>query len=370
MVFGTVGRVARSGRGVPGSPRTVLEALLVEALQHTPCVVAFSGGRDSSALLALALAVARSHGLQAPVAVTRRYPGDAAADESAWQERVVRHLGVTDWVRLPLDGTCDLIGPLATRVLRRHGPVWPPTVHALVPVLEVARGGAVVTGEGGDEVFGARRVAAVRHLAGGRRRRHTALRALPYAVGLPSTRRWLLRRSAPVHRWLTAAAQHEVTRRRVAEQVSEPLSWRRSVRLLGARRAWTHGAATMQLLADDYAVTLHHPLLDPVFLDAHAASGSVVGPLTRSEAMRRLFADLLPDDVVRRRSKATFNTTLFGRHSRAFAADWSGAGVDPDLIDADGLAAAWAGHVPDGRTYALLQHIWLHAAATEPETAR
>ena len=48
-------------------PRPTLERILLGALQRAPCVVAFSGGRDSSALLAEATRVARVHGLEDPV---------------------------------------------------------------------------------------------------------------------------------------------------------------------------------------------------------------------------------------------------------------------------------------------------------------
>ena len=77
------------------TPRTVLEEILVEELSARPCMVSFSGGRDSSALLAVALEVARQHGLPEPVAFTLRYPGDTDAEESAWQQLVIDYLRPT-----------------------------------------------------------------------------------------------------------------------------------------------------------------------------------------------------------------------------------------------------------------------------------
>ena len=47
------------GLGVRGA----LEAAVLPALQRPPCLVSFSGGRDSSAVLAVAADVARRHGL-------------------------------------------------------------------------------------------------------------------------------------------------------------------------------------------------------------------------------------------------------------------------------------------------------------------
>jgi asparagine synthase (glutamine-hydrolysing) len=74
----------------PGpDPRVRLTELAAELLASSPCVIAFSGGRDSSALLAFFVDVARRHGLEEPVAVTARWDDDAASDERAWQEHVV-----------------------------------------------------------------------------------------------------------------------------------------------------------------------------------------------------------------------------------------------------------------------------------------
>jgi len=54
------------------------------ALLRPPCVVAFSGGRDSSRLLAAAADLAAREDLAPPTAYTFRYPLDPAADESHW----------------------------------------------------------------------------------------------------------------------------------------------------------------------------------------------------------------------------------------------------------------------------------------------
>ena len=39
-----------------------------------------------------------------------------------------------------------MVGPIAQRVLRRHGILWPTNVHVQVPLLEAARGGTLFTG--------------------------------------------------------------------------------------------------------------------------------------------------------------------------------------------------------------------------------
>src|SRR4051794_22650674 len=70
----------------PDGPVGALERGLLRALRRPPCVVSFSGGRDSSAVLALAVDVARRHGLPEPVPVAMRFAGAPAADERRWQE--------------------------------------------------------------------------------------------------------------------------------------------------------------------------------------------------------------------------------------------------------------------------------------------
>jgi asparagine synthase (glutamine-hydrolysing) len=77
--------------------------------------------------------------------------------------------------------------------------------------------------------------------------------------------------------------------------------------------------------------------------------------------------DLLPTDVVRRTTKASFNRVFFGEESRAFAVAWSGRGLDETLIEPEALRQEWLSEAPDGRTALLLQSAWL--ADREPESS-
>src|SRR5262249_39115635 len=122
-------------------------------LRRGPCLVSFSGGRDSSAVLAVATAVARREGLPLPVPITHRFPAAAMTDESRWQEEVVDHLGLEDWIRLEGANELDAVGPVATASLRRHGLLWPSNAYFHAPLFEAADGGTVMTGVGGDEAF-------------------------------------------------------------------------------------------------------------------------------------------------------------------------------------------------------------------------
>ena len=121
------------------SPRAALASLLRPALANPPCVIAFSGGRDSSALLAVAVDLARREQWPLPIPVTLRF-SSAATEETAWQEVVLRHLGLDDWIRLQIGEELDLLGPLATRGLRRHGLLYPANAHVVVPMAEHAVG--------------------------------------------------------------------------------------------------------------------------------------------------------------------------------------------------------------------------------------
>jgi len=150
-----LGRDRRAPRLVPDQrrpPIAAIEEVLGTALARPPCVISFSGGRDSSALLAVAARLARRSGLNPPIPATLRFPGDAATDEGAWQATVLSHLGLDDWVRIDVGDELDAVGPVAGNALRRHGLLWPFNVHFHLPVIELAPGGTVVTGFGGDEI--------------------------------------------------------------------------------------------------------------------------------------------------------------------------------------------------------------------------
>ena len=138
------------------TPREALEREVRIALARPPCGVAFSGGRDSSTVLAIATHVARRDGLAEPVPIAGVFPAAPRAEETQWQEAVVRHLGLRDWQRIRMHDELDLVGPLATPGLLAHGVVWPPLIHVDIPLLELLEGGSLLDGEGGDEVLGVR----------------------------------------------------------------------------------------------------------------------------------------------------------------------------------------------------------------------
>ncbi len=78
--------------------------------------------------------------------------------------------------------------------------------------------------------------------------------------------------------------------------------------------------------------------------------------------MHTLFADLLPDDILVRRTKATFSSPYWRKRTRAFASSWDGTGVDPTLVDVDVLRRYWArDRSPPAPTFVVLKAVWLAA---------
>jgi asparagine synthetase B (glutamine-hydrolysing) len=345
-------------------PREVLEKLLLDALQHRPCGVAFSGGRDSSLVLAIATCVARREGLPDPVPITRVFPGLPDADESEWQELVIRHLGLGEWCRLSFHDEVDILSPTARDHLVEHGLVWPPALTASSPLYEQLAGGTLIDGEGGDEVLGVdtHRIAWIASLLlYPRPLRRWRIRA---AVGSIAPRRIRARgvRSRQVadeRPWLRPAAKAELDAELVRMQLDAPLSFAASVRQVPMRRGQLLANRSRELHARGFGVRLESPLLDSEFVHAIARLGGFVGPGDRTAVLRELASDLLPDVVLARLSKASFNNAYLGRYSVDFARRWSGHGLNDQLVDVARLRAEWLGSKPSAGTAALLQQAWL-----------
>ena len=344
------------------SARAALEAAILPALLRPPCLVSFSGGRDSSAVLAVATSLARREGLDLPVPATNVFPDAIGADEADWQSLVVSHLGLQEWLRIEYAEELDVLGPYARRIMRRHGLLLPCNVHFHVPLLDAATGGSLLTGAGGDEVFSAARYARPTFdrgvIASAAQLGSLGLARAPQTVRRAVARR----RQTPVLPWLRADAQRAVTEQIAAVSVSEPrtvterLAWWRGLRYLG------DGKRGLSLAADDADALLVHPFLEPQFW---ASVGRVAGPTgfaNRTHGMVSLFADLLPDALLRRGTKAHFDQALWTSVARRFARDWDGRGVPSELVDVDALYRHWNGPNPSAQSFTLLQSAWLAGA--------
>lgn len=363
LVTGLQPGTPRLPAAVPGlSPRGALEKVVLDALRHPPCLVTFSGGRDSSAMLAVATSVARREGLALPVPVTLRFPAVVTSHEDDWQADVIRHLDLADWVRLDLNDEIDCVGPIAQEVLARHGLVWPFNAHFFLLPLREAAGGTLVTGTGGDEVLvPSDHLEATLALTRRRPLQRRDVRRLAGAVAPAVARRAALRRRLPIQfPWLRPAAERAFIDKLVDSDATTPLRWDRQVR----RHLWPSrhiqvGNSTLAAIAASEGVRIAHPLTDPTVLAALARDGGMVGFVNRTEAMRALFGDLLPETLLSRRSKASFDGAFWNRYSRELAAAWDGSGVDLDIVDPEALARTWAADPPDAHSYLLLQSVWL-----------
>ncbi len=358
----------------PGAltPRAALERAVGETLRQGRCFVSFSGGRDSSAVLAVAAHVARTHGYPLPVPVVLRYPGREDTEESGWQDLVLTHLGLRNAVIHSVDRPEGYLGATARDGLARRGLLWPPALQLPDPILGTARGGVLITGEGGDEVLGARRVTALTllvrlHRRPTRRLLRLAARALePGPLRTAGARRRL--RRADLLPWLTAEGA-ALAADRLARDAAAPLRWdRETARLLG-RHAAEIFTDNYALVAREHDVLVEHPLVAPGFVHALARAGGPWGYAGRTDLMRRLFSDLLPEALLARPTKAHFGQVRWGGPERDFARAWDGTGLDTRLVDVSRVRAEWLSDRPAGASALALQAAWL-AAEGLPVTGR
>jgi len=354
-------RPARRPRRLPvsgASPQQALSDTVLPALLRAPCLVSFSGGRDSSLVLAVATRVARQEGLADPIPVTNRFADAPAADESRWQEQVVEHLRLADWQRLRFSDELDAVGPYAQRMLRAHGLLWPFNVHFHLPLLDLARGGSLLTGLGGDQLFG---------VIGPEPRRTRARQAVHSALGYAprAARAAVIASRRPLDApWMLPAGNRAATQAMAAELGAEPRG------ALGARMAHQLSMRylrvtqeSLELCAGAGDVLLGNPLCAPALWGAVAQACSARnGRLDHERALRELFPGWLPEALVARGEKASFDEVFINSHARAFARDWDGTGVPSDLVDVGALGDHWRSEAPSCLSLTLMQAAWLRPA--------
>lgn len=364
----------------PPSPRLALEEVILPALQRPPCVVDFSGGRDSSLVLAVAVHVARREGLPLPIARTRRFIGDSASEESQWQEDLIRHVRLPDWEIIDCGETLDVVGDLAQRFLQRYGVLFPAPMFVVTDSFASARGGSHLTGEGGDENFGLRRAAYARLLLQYPRAMAKRLRTKPQrrdAVNnlLPSfLRRGRFERShvanLPGKHWLRPAVAHQIGSAIGRRNATDPLDWRDSLAWQLVQPSVQVLFHNLQLVAQDYDVLHVDPLLEPKFVSAWACSGGRFGYPSRPAAMRFVAGDLLPESIIERQDKGSFNTAYFTSTSRRFVQSWGGGGLDSSIVDPEELRKEWSAPTPAANSFMLLQQAWLSANSSRNSSSR
>ncbi len=346
--------------GTHASPRQVLDQILVRHLTRSPCMIAFSGGRDSSVLLAAAVSAARREGLPLPIPITLSYPGAPDADEAQWQRQVLDHLGLTERVLLVVHDEHDALGPVATQLLLRHGTVWPPNFAPTWRMMDAARGGVLLTGEGGDEVFGLKRITPLTKVLKARGRADR--RVYPYAVRAlapASLRRRAALRQGYRRFWLREPVEALLAQRDADDVEAYDLHAGRHAWQFAARRCARRGNDTMRALGAEIDVDYVQTFAAPDFVAAVAHAAGFWGWTGRTATMRQLFGDLLPRAVLERRTKATFTNAVFTDHTREFARQWNGEGVDSALVDPEALRDNWLSESPHAPTMTLLQQAWL-----------
>jgi len=351
--------------GPAPDPLAALEAAIRAGLERPPCLVSFSGGRDSSAVLAVATRLAEREGLPLPIPVTNAFPGAAGTDEAAWQQEVVRRLGLGDWVVNRFDDELDVVGPLAAEALRDHGLLWPFNAHFAVPLVAAAAGGTLLTGLGGDELLGASQWGRLDAVVSRRARpapRDLLRAGLALAPTSVRAARAARREDGTSFPWLVPAAERRVLAAWWRQSAGEPARWTRRFRWVQSVRYLRATVRSLELIGRKDDVVVAHPFTSSAFANALAQLPRGRRFHSRAEAMRSLFGQLLPEAVLARVSKASFDAAFFNRHSRAFVARWDGEGTDPDLVDRDRLRGIWQSESPDARSFLLLQHVWLRKA--------
>jgi len=326
----------------PASARRALEDAVLRALQRPPCLVSFSGGLDSTAVLAVAVHAAREAGLPLPIPITWRFPGAPSTDEAEWQEAVIAELGVMDWIRRAATDELDYVGPVAEAAIRRHGLLYPANTHLHAPLLDAARGGSLLTGIGGDQILGFWRW------------RHPA--KIAARVAPPVVHRLRAAAQHPRPPWLVRSAALSA-RWNVGDLALDPRRWSARVRWQASRRRLALTVQSMDLIARDRDVAAVHPLLDPAFMGAAAAVGGNAGLGDRPTTLTVLLDGLMPRAVSRRRTKATFDGVFWSTPSRRARRQWDGSGVDPDVVDPARLRELWRADAPPWGTALLLQSV-------------
>ncbi len=349
---------------VPASltPLAAFEDAVRSALARPPCVVTFSGGRDSSAALAVATRLAREEDLALPVPVTLRFLDTPGAGETEWQERVIAHLRLDDWIRLEVDEELDYVGPLGRRLLLRHG-----VLHHSAPMfwlqVEPARGGSLLTGFGGDTTIGGWLPPHTAEVRAGRARvGFDDLPILASALVPRIVRQGVFRARAKRRAWLRPKAFRAFAAARAKELSFRPVRWDRNLEWQMRLRRYSALEWAASVLAADVDAISSQPFLDRRFLAALARSGGRRGLGDRTALMRQLFSGDLPDDVLARSTKANFALAYFRSHTRSFARRWDGRGLDSELVDPEALREAWLSPLVDSASALALQAAWLDSA--------
>jgi asparagine synthase (glutamine-hydrolysing) len=254
----------------------------------------------------------------------------------------------------------DPLGPIATPVLLRHGLVWPPNFAPTWRMIEQASGGVLLTGEGGDETFGLKRITPLTKVLKTRGRAPLAVYAdaarglMPVAVRRRAAFRDRYRRP-----WLQPGIEAMLAARDAVDTAAYAAHAGRNTWQFATRRCARISYETVRILASEVDTEYVQAFAEPELVASVAAAGGFWGWTGRTATMRALFGELLPRAVLERQTKAYFAGAVFRRHTREFARQWDGTGVDADLVDPVALRANWLSATPHAPSMSLLQQAWL-----------
>ena len=307
---------------------------------------------------------ARAYRFRSPRRTDFRRP--QTAHESDWQERVIAHLGLDDWLKPEFTESSTVFGPsrrvysavtafsgLSMLISTCHSSRPPRAVRSLPASAgrdsESLELGARASGPLRPGEAHARDVLRVGFLS----------RSSAYSPGRPAQTH-----AGGVHVATVARSPGDLPRVGGARSVGalrlgSPIQMAAALPL-PPRRPVEPGAPCSGRL-----VRMVHPFTDAGFSAALARLPKPRRYYDRTAAMRFLFSNVLPDDVLARTTKSGFDEAFWSDWSRACAADWNGAGADATLVDIEALKQEWSSPEPDPRSFTLLQAAWLAANATK-----
>jgi asparagine synthase (glutamine-hydrolysing) len=358
MAFGLVADPPPLPDAAP-SVTDALEDVLARMLARPPCLVAFSGGRDSSAALAIATRVARRHGLDPPIPITYRLPRHPAATEDDYQDTVIAHLRLGDWIRIEVDDELDCVGDWARDAVARIGLRWPFNTFFMLPLARHAAGGSLVTGFGGDELLAPGTHDRALALLTGRARPHRAdARVLRRALAPRARRERTAAREASPPDWLTPVGEAEYRRRAGELRGRARLSYERElVDDTWPSRYVQQARASLAAVGEAAGAEVCGLFAEPEAIATLARRYGRRGPRSRAAVLSEACADTLPASFFERTTKAEFNTGFWGPRAQAFAAaaDPERLEVDRELVDPARLVERWRRPDPDARSFLLAQ---------------
>jgi hypothetical protein len=320
-------------------------------------------------VLAAAARAARVHGVDAPVPVTLRFPGDPLSLEDDYQRLVLDELALSDWIVLEPGSELDILGALSTELARRHGSLFPFNAHFAGYMLRHCGTGTLLTGLGGDEVMTPHPLLEVGRMAAAKRPPSLALARTYAATRYPRRAgRYLNAFRRP---WLTPQAIEAHTARLVAEVEAWRVHAGNHLREVASQSRWLALAVdAMHRIAGGFGMTIEHPLLDHGVVEALARQRGFTGGTSRSEITRLAFAELLPPALIERTTKASFSEVFWTDLARTTWRDLPLDRIDQNLVDVDRLAEEWSTGRATSPTATSWRNTWPGLAAEQTSPNR